>query len=72
MQEYNEIKWAEDYISNSDAPEYYKARLREANEHIGKLEDSVEFWKQQHKEACEDYVYWKERYEAMWDGSEGV
>ena len=86
MQEYNEIKWAEDVMvpSRELAKEQYRALmleediehyrqivehkdmlLKEANEYISRLEQSVEFWKQQHKEACEDYVYWKDRCEAL-------
>ena len=45
--------------------DYYKGLLEEAAEYISRLEQSVEFWKKQHKEACEDYTYWKELYENL-------
>ena len=82
MQEYNEIKWDDDYLSEPSSLatldalyimlDSYKEEveskaqlLEEANKRILELEDSVEFWKQQHKEACEDYVYWKDKADVL-------
>ena len=68
----NTIKWNEDLMDAYEvnpSPVYPSATtevlLKEAQEYILRLEESVEFWKDAHKAACQDYDDLRERYDAL-------